>query len=120
MAMLMMKKLQLSGALIAHLTSDGDNDDVCDNDDEKHDGDDDMGNLMMALHHHVWCIDRSLTWSWQQPLKIMSAVPFDDDVVDNDNVLIFFDDDVFYDDVFDDDLFDDDNEETTFETLNNT
>ena len=50
----------------------------------------------------------------------MSAVPFDDDVVDNDNVLIFFDDDVFYDDVFDDDLFDDDNEETTFETLNNT
>ena len=42
MAMLMMKKLQLSGALIAHLTSDGDNDDVCDNDDEKHDGDDDM------------------------------------------------------------------------------
>ena len=50
--------------------------------------------MMMALHHHVWCIDRSLTWSWQPPLKIMSAVPFDDDVVDNDNVLIFFDDDL--------------------------
>ena len=84
-----------------------------------------MGNLMqvmmmMALHHHVWCIDRSLTWSWQPLLKIMSAVPFDDDVVDNDDVFIFFDDDVFYDDVFDDDVFDDENEETTFETLNNT
>ena len=104
----------MSGALIAH--SHDDDDDVCDNDDEKHDDDE----KVVALHLHVWCIDRSLTWSWQPLLKIMSAVPFDDDVVDNDNVLIFFDDDVFYDDVFDDDLFDDDNEETTFETLNNT
>ena len=34
----------------------------------------------------------------------MSAVPFGDDVVDNDDVFIFFDDDVFYDDVFDDDV----------------
>ena len=88
----------MSGVLIAH--SHDVDDDVCDNCDEKHEGDDDMGNLMvvmmmMALHHHVWCIDRSLTWSWQPPLKIMSAVPFDDDVVDNDDVLIFFDDDVF-------------------------
>ena len=36
----------MSGALIAH---SHDADDVCDNGDEKHEGDDDMGNLMMVM-----------------------------------------------------------------------